>query len=177
MRIKRRYFSLYIQGIEFISQNRPVCFPAEHTILYLADQIDQDEVCSNQNFPFRLEEIRFLCISTTCMFEQSSTYLKQWAGFFVALNLDISRVRIKAGKKVIIKGLGYSAINRTCSVPFTILPSKKGVKFGRHPIVTSRLKGIFIFTYMKLESFKTAHINPLSVNRTKWLNTLKQLKD
>ena len=108
------------------------------------------------------------------MFEQSSTYLKQWAEFFAALNLDRSRVRIKAGKKVIIKGLGYSAINRTCSVPFTILPSKKGVKFGRHPIVTSRLKGIFIFTYMKLESFKTAHINPLSA---KWSNTLKQLKD
>ena len=76
------------------------------------------------------------------MFEQSSTYLKQWAEFFAALNLD--RLRIKAGKKVIIKGLGYSAVNRTCSVPFTILPSKKGVKFGRHPIVTSRLKGIFI---------------------------------
>ena len=41
------------------------------------------------------------------------------------------------------KELGYSAINTTRTMLSNILPVKEGIQFGKHPIVTRMLKGIF----------------------------------
>ena len=41
------------------------------------------------------------------------------------------------------KGLGYSTINTARSMLSSILLVKEGIEFGKHPIVTRMLKGIF----------------------------------
>ena len=41
------------------------------------------------------------------------------------------------------EGLGYSAINTARTMLSNILPVKEGIQFGKHPIVTRMLKGIF----------------------------------
>ena len=75
------------------------------------------------------------------------TYFKQWTTFSKTGPVDISSASIKDGIEVLLslykKGLGYSAINTARSMLSNILPVKEGIEFGKHPVVTRILKGIF----------------------------------
>ena len=79
--------------------------------------------------------------------KQYKIYFKQWTTFCKTQTVDISNPTIKDGTKFLLslykKGLGYSAINTARSMLSNILPVKEGIEFGKHPIVTRMLKGIF----------------------------------
>ena len=79
--------------------------------------------------------------------KQYKIYFKQWTTFCKTQPVDISSASIKDGTEFLLslykKGLGYSAINTARSMLSNILPVKEGIEFGKHPIVTRMLKGIF----------------------------------
>ena len=58
-----------------------------------------------------------------------------------------SNASIKDGTEFLVflykKRLGYSAINTARSTLSNILPVKERIEFGKHPIITRMLKGIF----------------------------------
>ena len=79
--------------------------------------------------------------------KQYKIYFKQWTTFCKTQPVDISSASIKDGTEFLLslykKGLGYSAINAARSMLSNILPVKEGIEFGKHPIVTRMLQGIF----------------------------------
>ena len=79
--------------------------------------------------------------------KQYKIYFKQKTTFCKTQTVDFSNASIKDGTELLRslhkKGLGYSAINATRSMPSNVLPVKEGIEFGKHPIVTRMLKGIF----------------------------------
>ena len=107
----------------------------------------KSQVCSSQRFPFRLEKIRFLCISTAFMFEQFDIFKAMGKilcnpkfGYVTGKHKSWHGASFKVIKeKVSLLSKKYS-MQCVIQPPFT---TKDEVKLGRHSIVIRRLKGIF----------------------------------
>ena len=79
--------------------------------------------------------------------KQYKTYYNQWQDFCNTNKVSITNPSVAEGSEFLLvlfkKGLSYSVINTARSMLSMILKTYNGIEFGKHPIITRMLKGIF----------------------------------
>ena len=74
-------------------------------------------------------------------------YLKRWAQFCEANKLELLNASVIDGLNFLTeeyrKGNGYSSLKSARAALSSILPDESGIPFGKQPLVTWFLKGVF----------------------------------